>query len=115
MTENNKNVVVGENLSSNKGKEFNKLDFDELARNPSNVKFNPDIFGNIPVNVTVVLGGSSISLQKVLQLSKGDIVELEKNIGDNVDLIVNGQLIAQGEVVAVGENYGVKVNKVFNK
>jgi len=114
MTDNQK-VVVGENLSSSKSKEYNKVDFDELTRNPSNVKFNQDIFGNIPVNVTVVLGGSSVSLQKVLQLSKGDIVELDKNIGENVDLLVNGQLIAQGEVVAVGENYGVKVNKVFNK
>ena len=111
----NKNVVVGENLSSSKAKEYSKVDYNELSKNPSNVKFNQDIFGNIPVNVTVVLGSASISLQKVLQMSKGDIVEIERNIGENVDLIVNGQLIAQGEVVAVGENYGVKVNKVFNK
>ncbi len=111
----NKEVIMGENIASNKIKEFNKLELSELESKPNKVKFNQDIFGNIPVNVTVVIGSSSISLQKVLQLSKGDIVEIDKQVGENVDLIVNGQLIAQGEIVAVGENYGVKVNKVITK
>jgi flagellar motor switch protein FliN/FliY len=109
------NVVIGDNLSSNKVNEYNKVQLDELTKDSSGMKFNQDIFGNIPVNVTVVLGESSVNLQKVLQLSKGDVVEMDRSIGENVDLMVNGQLVAQGEIVAVGDHYGVKVNKVINK
>ncbi len=107
-------VVLGDNLASaKKVREYDKVEFGALEKELGGQMFSQDIFGNIPVDVNVVLGKSKVSLDKILQLSKGDIVEIEKNIGENVDLLINGQLIAQGEIVAVGENYGVKVNKVI--
>lgn len=95
-------------------KSYEKLDIPELSSQSKGVQFNPNIFGNIPVEVTVVLGKSKVSLDKVLSLSKGDLVELNRYAGEEVDLLVNGQLIGKGEVVAIGNNYGVKVTKVFS-
>jgi flagellar motor switch protein FliN/FliY len=106
-------VVWGENIGSAKVSEYNKLEIDELKSSPGSERFNQDVFGNIPVEVTVVLGKTKVDLQKLLQLSKGDVMEVNKNIGEFVDILVNNQVIAQGEVVAVGENYGVKVTKVL--
>lgn len=107
-------VVLGDNLASAKKiREYDKVEFSSLEKELGGQMFSQDIFGNIPVDVNVVLGKSKVSLDKILQLSQGDIVEIDKNIGENVDLLINGQVIAQGEIVAVGENYGVKVNKVI--
>lgn len=95
-------------------KQYEKLDIPEISAQSKGVQFNPNIFGNIPVEVTVILGKSKVSLDKVLSLSKGDLVELNKYAGEEADLLVNGQIIGKGEVVAVGNNYGVKVTKVFS-
>ncbi len=111
-------IIMGDNVSESpkvNEKEYNKIELSELKGKGSKVKFSQDIFGNIPVEVTVVLGKSKIDLQKVLQLSKGDVVELNKLAGESVDLMINGQIIANGEVVAVGDNYGIKVTKVISK
>jgi len=100
---------MGDNI-----KQYEKLNIPELSGQPKGVQFNQNIFGNIPVEVTVLLGKSKVSLDKVLSLSKGDLIELNKRAGEEVDLVVNGQLIGNGEVVAIGNNYGVKVTKVFS-
>lgn len=62
-----------------------------------------------------MLGKTQVDLQKLLQLSKGDVIEMTKRIGESVDIMVNSQVVAQGEVVAVGENYGVKITRVVAK
>jgi len=110
-------IVIGDNVSeaSEENEEYNKVELGELSSDGADAKFSQDIFGNIPVEVTVVLGKSQIDLQKVLQLSKGDVIELNKLAGETVDLLVNSQVIAQGEVVAVGNNYGIRVTKVISK
>ncbi|MDR1996924.1 MAG: flagellar motor switch protein FliN [Candidatus Margulisbacteria bacterium] len=95
-------------------REYNTVELDELQSGPGGTKFSQSIFGNIPVDVTVVLGKTRVDLQKLLQLAKGDVIELTKKAGEAVEIMVNSQTIAQGEIVAVGENYGVKVTKVIS-
>ena len=96
-------------------KEYNSVQLDELRPTQGGGKFSQSLFGNIPVDVTVVLGKTRVDLQKLLQLSKGDVIELSKKAGEAVEIMVNSQTIAQGEIVAVGENYGVKVTKVVSR
>ncbi|MDR1453013.1 MAG: flagellar motor switch protein FliN [Candidatus Margulisbacteria bacterium] len=96
-------------------KEYNTVALDELHPSSGGAKFSQELFGNIPVDVTVMLGKTRVDLQKLLQLSKGDVIELAKKAGETVEIMVNSQLIAQGEIVAVGENYGVKVTKVISR
>jgi len=103
-----------EGLVATKTKEYNNVELDELQPSSGGTKFSQGLFGNIPVDVTVVLGKTRVDLQKLLQLSKGDVIELTRKAGEAVEIMVNSQTIAQGEIIAVGENYGVKVTKVVS-
>ena len=103
-----------ENEAVPKAKEYNAVHLDELRPTSNGTKFSQSLFGNIPVDVTVVLGKTRVDLQKLLQLAKGDVIELTKKAGETVEIMVNSQTIAHGEIVAVGENYGVKVTKVVS-
>ena len=64
------------------------------------------------MSVTVELGRSSLSVEEVLALGPGSVVELDKLAGEPVDVLVNGRLIARGEVVVVDENFGVRVTEI---
>jgi flagellar motor switch protein FliN/FliY len=112
-------IAFGENIAASQNikatKEYNTVALDELQSAAGGAKFSQELFGNIPVDVTVMLGKTRVDLQKLLQLSKGDVIELAKKAGETVEIMVNSQLIAQGEIVAVGENYGVKVTKVISR
>ena len=76
---------------------------------------NQSVFKNIPVTVSVELGRSHISLKEVLELSEGSIIELQRLVGEPLDLVVNGQIVAQGEVVAIDNNYGLRITNVASK
>ena len=108
-------VAFGENIAAAKPKEYNTVALDELQPGQGGTRFSQDVFGSIPVDVTVMLGKTRVDLQKLLQMAKGDVIELTKKAGESVEIMVNSQVIAQGEIVAVGENYGVKVTKVISR
>ena len=73
------------------------------------------LLGNVPVQVTVELGGTELSLKDLLDLSEGSIIELNRLAGEPLDLKVGGQLVAQGEVVAVDDYYGLRITNVVMK
>ena len=74
-----------------------------------------DVFNNIPVNMSAELGRTEISLKEVYELTEGSIIELDRMVGEPLDLVVNGQIIAQGEVVAIDNNYGLRITSVVSK
>ena len=74
-----------------------------------------DVFSNIPVNMSAELGRTEISLKEVYELTEGSIIELDRMVGEPLDLVVNGQIIAQGEVVAIDNNYGLRITSVVSK
>ena len=80
--------------------------------NTGGQKLEEDVFSRIPVTVSVELGRCQVSLKDVLELSDGAIVELDRLVGEPLDLVVNGQVIAQGEVVAVDNNYGLRITAI---
>ena len=69
---------------------------------------------NVPLRVSVELGRSSMTVEAVLALGPGSVVELNKLAGEPVDVLVNDRLIARGEVVVVDENFGVRVTEVIS-
>lgn len=107
-------VVLGENISDNPNAkvEYSRLKMPPLDPSKKGDEFNQQLFGNIPVEVTVELGKAQLTLQEVLELNKGAIVELKRYAEEPLDLVVNGQLIAKGEVVAVDDKYGIKITKI---
>ncbi len=92
--------------------EVSGIQFPTLEKGLSAKKFNSEIFSNIPVEVTVELGRTKISLKDLYELSEGSIIELERLAGEPLDLVVNGQIVAQGEVVAIDENYGLRITRI---
>ncbi len=67
---------------------------------------------DIPVEVHVELGQTTISIRDILRLGPGSIVELDRLAGGSADIIVNGKLVGQGDVVVVNENFGVRITKL---
>ncbi|SDL73855.1 flagellar motor switch phosphatase FliY [Sediminibacillus halophilus] len=81
---------------------------------PAKEQRNLDILMDIPLKVTVELGRTKRSVQEILELSSGSIIELDKLAGEPVDINVNEKLIAKGEVVVIDENFGVRVTDIVS-
>ena len=92
--------------------EVSGIQFPSLEKGLSAKKFSNEVFSNIPVEVTVELGRTKISLKDLYELAEGSIIELERLAGEPLDLVVNGQIVAQGEVVAIDENYGLRITHI---
>ncbi len=73
-----------------------------------------DLIMDVPLRVTVELGRSSMTVDEVLALGPGSVIELNKLAGEPVDILVNDRLIAHGEVVVVDENFGVRVTEIVS-
>lgn len=76
---------------------------------------NLDMLLDIPLKVTVELGRTKRSVEDILDLTSGSIIELDKLAGEPVDILVNNKLIAQGEVVVIDENFGVRVTDIISQ
>lgn len=72
-----------------------------------------DLILDIPVQLTVELGRTKISIRNLLQLAHGSVVELEGLAGEPMDVLVNGTLIAQGEVVVVNDKFGIRLTDII--
>lgn len=73
---------------------------------------NLKLLMNIPLNVTVELGSTSKKVKEILEFQQGTIIELERQAGAPVDIIVNGNLIAKGDVVVIGDNFAVRITEI---
>ena len=76
---------------------------------------NLNMLLDIPLKVTVELGRTKRTVEDILDLSPGSIVELDKLAGEPVDVLVNNKLIAKGEVVVIDENFGVRVTDIVSQ
>lgn len=74
---------------------------------------NISMIMDIPVELSVELGRTRMSIKNILQLGQGSVVELDNLAGEPMDIYINGYLIAQGEVVVVDENYGIRITDII--
>ncbi len=72
-----------------------------------------DMILDIPVQITVELGRTKLSIRNLLQLAHGSVVELDGLAGEPMDVLVNGTLIAQGEVVVVNDKFGIRLTDII--
>jgi len=104
-----------ENLQKNIS--VKKVDFSSFDENGSESEaaeqVNLDLVMGVELCVTVELGRTKRLVKDVLNITKGSIIELDKQAGEPVDIIVNGQLIAKGDVVVIDDNFGVRITKVI--
>ena len=91
------------------------VDLDEL-RDESIPVNDPklDVILDIPVRMTMEVGGTEIPSRNLLQLSQGSVIELDRVAGEPLDVKINGTLIAHGEVVVVNDRYGIRLTDVIS-
>jgi len=68
---------------------------------------------DVPVTVQAVLGKSAMEVSELLKLGKGTVVELDRKVGEAIDIYVNDRLVARGEVVLVEERLGVTMTEII--
>lgn len=73
-----------------------------------------DVILDIPVRMTMEVGGTEIPIRNLLQLNQGSVIELDRVAGEPLDVKINGTLIAHGEVVVVNDRYGIRLTDVIS-
>ncbi|MBQ5318957.1 MAG: flagellar motor switch phosphatase FliY [Oscillospiraceae bacterium] len=74
---------------------------------------NLKLLMNVPLNVTVEIGSAVKKVKDILEFTQGTIIELERQAGAPVDIIVNGNLIAKGDVVVIDDNFAVRITEII--
>lgn len=75
---------------------------------------NLDVILDIPVTISMEIGSTRINIRDLLQLTQGSVIELDRMVGEPLDIKVNGTLIAHGEVVVVNEKFGIRLIDVIS-
>lgn len=73
-----------------------------------------DFIYDVPLQISVEIGRSTILLKDLLRMGEGYVIELDKLAGEPLDLYVNSRLIARGEAVMVGEKFGIRLTDVVS-
>ncbi len=91
--------------------------FDELGAGSTDHSGsqNLDFLLDVPLEVSVELGRTHMIINKMLQLTQGSVVELEKTAGESVEVYVNNKLLAKGEVVVVNDRFGVRITEIISQ
>ena len=105
-------VVAGEHDSTVTVQPVQFASFEDLdqVQGPQNQNLN--ILLDVKLQLTVELGRTELPIKKVLELTKGSIVTLNKAAGEPVELYANGKLIAYGEVVVIEDNFGLRITHI---
>lgn len=90
------------------------LQFNSFDEGASLGNYHSDIalIRDVPLEITVELGRTVKRISEILDFSPGSVVELDKLVGESLDINANGKLIAKGEVVVVDENYGIRITEI---
>jgi flagellar motor switch protein FliN len=68
---------------------------------------------DVPVQISAVIGKTTLSVADLLKLSQGSVLELDRKVGEAIDIYVNNRLVARGEVVVVDERLGVTMTEII--
>ncbi|AIL65425.1 Flagellar motor switch protein FliN [Rickettsiales bacterium Ac37b] len=78
----------------------------------ADIDINLEAVYDIPVQISVVLGKATMTINQLLKLGRGAVVELDKNVGEAIDIYVNDRLVAKGEVVIVDNRIGITLTEI---
>jgi flagellar motor switch protein FliN/FliY len=70
---------------------------------------------DVPMEITVELGRSRMTIQELLALSPGSVIELDKLAGEPLDILVNDRLIARGEAVVINDKFGIRITDIVSR
>lgn len=92
---------------------YKPLDTQEERSQGNGNESNFDLIMSVPIQITVELGKTRKKIKDIAELTLGNIVELDRQAGDQVDVVANGRLIARGDVVVVDDNYSVRITEIM--
>jgi flagellar motor switch protein FliN/FliY len=73
-----------------------------------------DLLLDVPLNVDVELGRARMTIQDLLALGPGSVIELDKVAGEALDILVNDRLVARGEAVVVNDKFGIRITDIVS-
>ncbi len=85
---------------------------DGTEKPPTNAQELEAVY-DIPVQVSAVLGKANMQVSQLLKLGRGAVVELDRKVGEAIDVYVNNRLVARGEVVVVEDRLGVTMTEII--
>ena len=88
---------------------------DDAPRQADDPQQNLEAMYDVPVKVQAVLGRSRIEIGKLMKLKSGAVIELDRRVGEPVDIFVNNRLIARGEVVLIENTLGVTLTEIVRQ
>ena len=91
------------------GDEIIEPDIPDIPRSAKDLEAVYDI----PVQVSAVLGKSTMEVARLLRLGKGAVVELDRKVGEAIDIYVNNRLVARGEVVVLDDRLGITMTEII--
>ncbi len=106
----NKSSEEAEDMVMVKKPQFKSFTTETIANNNGSI----DLVGDIPVNIVVELGKTSKKISEILEMGQGTVLELDKLVGEALNIYANGKFIAKGEVVVIDDNFGVRVTEIEN-
>ena len=89
--------------------------FDELGGGaPSAGEVPLAMLLDLTLPVSIELGRTSMTVQDILRLGRGSVIQLERLAGEPIDIYVGDRRFAEGEVVVLGEHFGVRITRIVN-
>lgn len=112
--------ALGEQVAEKAGLSLNEMSGQSDMQNDSDQEFDvgepmaKDVAAiyDIPVQISAVLGRSTMQVSQLLKLGRGAVVELDRKVGEAIDIYVNNRLVARGEVVVVEDRLGVTMTEI---
>ena len=104
-----------ENAAGSEGAEqFSPDELESNGKTGEASEVNLDLVLDIPVNVSLRVGSTEISIRDLVRLVEGSVIALDRDSSEPMDVLVNGTLIAHGEIVVVDDRFGVRLTDVVS-
>jgi flagellar motor switch protein FliN/FliY len=97
-------------IEKEEGAEFEEIEEDQKQEIPPELAFIRDI----PMRVSVELGRASVVVKDLLRVKLNQIVEVDKMVGEPLEIRINNQLVARGEVVVINDKFGIRLTDIIN-
>ena len=97
-----------------RGASIRPVEFAQAAPQAPGPSSNIDLLLDVPLELTVELGRTTMNVRSILALGSGAVIELQKLAGEPVDILINNRPIATGEVVVVDDNFGVRIADILD-
>ncbi len=98
-----------QSVDTTAGDDFGELSEDAVMADPAALS----MLNDLTMPVAIELGRTRMSVQEILALGRGSVIQLDRLAGEPVDVFVGDRRVAEGEVVVVGEQFGVRITRII--